>query len=73
MEEVFVVGVLMIVLGLLFWFYNRGMGDWTFRFYKKIYTERNLVVMFRVGGLILVFGGLVLMVLKYLNDIFLIF
>lgn len=63
MEAKLVVGIILAVMGVLFFFNNRNMGEVAFKFYRMIYTERNLVVMFKVAGVILFVGGFILIVL----------
>jgi len=63
MEEL-IIGIIFIGLGLLFFFNNKKIGEGAAEFYQKLYTERNLKIMFRACGVILVFGGLVLIFLK---------
>ena len=57
-----VAGIVMLVIGVLFLFCNRSMGEGTFKFYRMIYTQKNLVIMFKAAGVILVVAGIVLMV-----------
>ena len=59
-----IVGIVFIGLGLLFFFNNKNIGEGAAKFYQKLYTERNLKIMFRACGVILVFGGLILIFLK---------
>ncbi len=63
MEEL-IIGIVFIGLGLLFFFNNKNIGEGMAKFYRKLYTERNLKVMFRACGVILVLGGLILIFLK---------
>jgi len=58
--ETLIPGILLIGLGLLFFFNNKNIAKGACQFYQKIYTEHNLKFMFKVCGAILVFGGLVL-------------
>ena len=59
-----IIGIVFIGLGLLFFFNNKNIGEGTAKFYRKLYTERNLKVMFRACGVVLVLGGLILIFLK---------
>ena len=56
-------GIILMVIGLVFFFNSREIGEGAFKFYRMIYTKKNLKIMFRVAGAILVFGGLLLMLL----------
>ena len=57
-------GIIIIGIGLVFFFNNKNMGKGTAKFYKKLYTEKNLIFMFRAAGVFLIIGGVLLMVLK---------
>ena len=62
--EKLIPGIMFIGLGLLFFFNNKNIGEGAAKFYQKLYTEHNLKIMFRACGVILVFGGLVLIFLN---------
>ncbi|MBU1164195.1 hypothetical protein KKA15_01360 [Patescibacteria group bacterium] len=57
-------GLILMAIGLLFVFNNKNMAKGAAALYQKLYTEKNLIVMFKIAGVILVLGGLVLMVAK---------
>jgi len=57
-------GIILLAIGLLFFFNNKNMGKGTHKFYKILYTEKNLKVMFKAAGVILFFGGLILIFIK---------
>ena len=59
-----IVGIVFIGLGLLFFFNNKNIGEGAAKFYQKLYTERNLKIIFRALGVVLVLGGLVLIFLN---------
>ncbi|MFC1710910.1 hypothetical protein ACFLZJ_02020 [Nanoarchaeota archaeon] len=59
-----IAGIVLIVIGILFFFNNKNIGKGAFKFYKKLYTKRNLTIMFKAAGVILIFGGLILIFLK---------
>ncbi len=66
-EETFnriIVGIVLICIGLLFFFNNKNMGKGAAALYKKLYTEKNLTVMFRIATLVLVVGGLLIIFVK---------
>lgn len=63
MESGLVAGIVMMVIGVLFFFNNRDMGKGMSGFYRMIYTKKNLVIMFKVAGVILFVGGFILIVL----------
>ena len=63
-QQKILAGIIFIGLGLLFFFNNEKIGKGAYEFYQKFYTEKNLKMMFKVGGLILVLGGLIIMFIK---------
>jgi hypothetical protein len=58
--EKIIIGIVFICFGLLFFFNNKNIGEGAFKFYQKLYTERNLKIMFKCLGVILVLGGIIL-------------
>lgn len=62
--EKLIMGIVFIGLGLLFFFNNKNIGKGAAKFYQKLYTEHNLKIMFKACGVVLVFGGLVLIFLN---------
>ena len=59
-----IAAIILIVIGILFFFNNKNMGEGLFKFYRKLYTKRNSIIMFKAAGVILILGGLVLIFLK---------
>jgi len=59
-----IVSIFLIIVGIIFFFNNQNMGKGTAKFYQWLYTEKNLVVIFRIVGIILIAGGILLLVLK---------
>ena len=53
-----IVGIMLVGIGIIFYMNHKNMAKGTFEFYRKFYTKKNLIVMFRIGGGILIFGGL---------------
>ena len=64
MGEKLITGIILMVIGILFFFNNKNMGNGTFKLYRKIYTKKNLAIMFRVAGIILFAGSLILIFIK---------
>ena len=62
-EKIFI-GILFIGLGLLFFFNNKNIGQGAYKFYQKLYTKENLVIIFKACGVILIIGGLLLIFIK---------
>ena len=58
------VSIIFLVMGLLFFFNNKNMGRGSAKFYQWLYTEKNLEIIFRIVGIILIVGGILLLVLK---------
>ena len=56
--EKLIVGIVLSAIGILFFFNNKNIGKGTYIFYKKLYTEKNLIIMFKFLGLFLVIMGL---------------
>ena len=63
MERELIAGIILVAIGMLFFFNNKSMGKGLAEFYRKIYTKKNMIIMFRIAGIILVVGGLVLVFL----------
>ncbi|MBW2965590.1 hypothetical protein KY342_00635 [Candidatus Woesearchaeota archaeon] len=59
-----IVSIIFFVLGLVFFFNNKNMSKFAAKFYKWLYTEKNLRVIFRIVGIILIVGGVLILVLK---------
>ena len=57
-------GIVLLGAGLLFFFNNENIGKGAYKFYQKIYTEKNLKVMFKVLGVILIVAGIFLIFFK---------
>jgi len=55
-----VIGIVFIILGLLLSFRNKSVSKGASKLYQAIYTEKNLRIILRVVGIILVLVGLVL-------------
>ena len=62
--EKLIAGIILIGIGILFFFNNKNMGKGTHKFYKFLYTEKNLKIMFRAAGIVLVVGGIILIFLN---------
>jgi len=62
--EKLIAGIILIVIGILFSLNNKNMGNGTSKFYKTLYTAKNLKMMFRIAGIVLIVGGVILMVVK---------
>jgi len=62
--EKIIIGIVFVGLGLLFNFNDKKVAKGAYKFYKMLYTEKNLKVMFRALGIILIVFGLILIFTK---------
>lgn len=62
--EKLIISAVFIGLGLLFFFNNKNIAAEAAKFYQKFYTKQNLKIIFRILGIILTLGGLILIFLK---------
>ena len=63
MGDRLVAGIFLFVIGVVFLFNSGDIGEGAFKFYKMIYTKKNLKIMFKVAGIILVAGGIIILAL----------
>ena len=59
-----IVSVVLFAIGFLFFFNNKNMAKGMSKFYQWLYTEKNLIVILRIVGIILIVGGILVLVLK---------
>ena len=52
------IGFILAGIGLIMFFNNKPMAKGAAKFYRKLYTEKNLLVMFKIAGGLLVLGGI---------------
>ena len=64
MEKELIAGIVLIGIGILFFFNNKNMGEGLSKFYRKLYTKKNSTIMFKAAGVILILGGLILIFVK---------
>ena len=64
MPEKIVAGIILMVIGILFFFNNKNIGRGAYKFYSWMYTEKNLIIMFKITGVILIIGGLLILTIK---------
>jgi len=64
MEGKLIAAIVLMAIGILFFFNNKNMGEGAFKFYRKVYTKKNLAIMFRIAGVILFVGSLILIFVK---------
>jgi len=62
-EKIFI-GILLVGIGLVFFFNNEQIAKGAYKFYQKLYTEKNLKVMFKACGVVLMVGGVVVALVK---------
>jgi len=63
-KETLFVGLLLMGIGFVFIYNNKNMAKGAAKFYRKLYEEKNLKVMFRAAGIILVLAGIILIFFK---------
>ena len=64
MEKELIAGLVLIAIGMLFFFNNKNMGKGLAEFYKKFYTKKNTTIMLKIAGGVLVVGGVAIIILK---------
>ncbi len=64
MEKELIAGIILMVVGIFFFFNNKNISKGAYKFYRVIYTEKNLKIMFRITGIILFIGGIILIFFK---------
>jgi len=62
--EKLIPAIILIIIGIIFFFNNKNMGKGASKLYRKLYTEKNLKIMFRIAGIILIVGGIILIVVN---------
>jgi len=62
--EKLIPGIILVVIGIIFFLNNKNISEGAFKFYRWLYTKKNLKIMFRAAGVILVIGGLILIFIK---------
>lgn len=62
-----IAGIVLAGIGLVFIFNNKEMAKGAFKFYRWFYTEERLIVMFKVAGVMLIVGGIVLVFVNSSN------
>ena len=60
METTIIAGIVLTCIGLLFIFNNKNISEGAFSFYQKLYTKKNLSIMFKILGIFLIVLGLTL-------------
>ena len=64
MASKIIAGIMFIGIGILFFFNNKNMGKGAHEFYKWFYTKKNLIIMFRASGIVLIIGGIILIIIN---------
>jgi len=59
-----IASIIFFAVGILFFLNNKNMGKGTHEFYKRLYTKKNLIIMFRAAGILLIIGGILMLVVK---------
>ncbi len=58
------IGIIFIGSGSLFILKNQDIAKGASKFYAKLYTKKNLRIMFRAAGIILVLAGIYFLFIK---------
>lgn len=58
--EKIVIGIVLVGIGLLFFFNNKNIAKGAAKLYKVIYTEKNLKIMFKILGVFLAIMGIII-------------
>jgi len=61
MKRELFIGAIFVVLGLLFFFNSKNISKGASKFYQEIFAEKNLKIIFKACGIILILIGFVLM------------
>jgi hypothetical protein len=64
MMEKIIPSIILIVIGILFFINNKNIGEGAAKFYQWFYTEERLKIMFKIAGMVLIVGGVLILVLK---------
>ena len=57
-------GMILIGIGVLFFFNNKNIAKGASALYQKLYTEKNLKIIFKIMGALLALGGVIVLVTK---------
>ena len=63
-DQKIIASIILMALGLLFFFNNKNIGKGASKFYQWFYTEEKLIIMFRIAGIILIIGSILLWIVK---------
>ena len=64
LTEKIIVGIILASIGLIFFYNNKNMSKGAAEFYQKMYTAKNLKVMFKFIGIFLMLAGIILILNK---------
>ena len=64
MKDGIIAGIILLIVGLMFFFGNKNIGEGAYKFYQWFYTKDRLKIMFKIVGIILIVGGFILLVVK---------
>ena len=60
MDEKLIVGIILMVVGIIFFLNNKNIGKGVYKFYQKMYTEKNLIILFKIFGIFLIIAGILI-------------
>ena len=61
--EKIIAGIILGIMGMIFMIFYKPLAKGMHEFYKKMYTEKNLLVIVRVVGVLLILAALAAVVL----------
>jgi len=59
-----IAGLILIGIGAIFSLFKKDLAKGTSELYRKLYTKKNMTVMFTAAGVLLIIGGLILIFVK---------
>ncbi len=59
-----IAGIILFGLGTIFFLNSKKIGEGAHEFYKKFYTPKNLAVIFKIVGILLIIGSLLLILIE---------
>jgi hypothetical protein len=63
-QEKLIAGIALASIGLLFFFNNENIAKGAAKLYQKLYTEKNLKVIFKILGIFLIIGGIIINIVE---------
>ena len=61
MNNELIAGIILMAIGVLFFFNNKAMGVGCANFYRKLYTKKSMPLMFKIAGVLLFIAGVIVL------------